>query len=89
MSLFEKFDLDIILLIESFCPTWSTRIQVLCIDNPIIFVYLPGCHRLHGGLELIMTIMTGAAIRKAKDIQFLVYTTVLLIAQQSVSSVLQ
>ena len=40
MSLFEKFDLDIILLIEAFCLTWSTHIQVLCIDNPIIFVYL-------------------------------------------------
>ena len=38
------------------------------------------------GLELIAT---GAAIRKAKDMQFLVYTTVLLIAQQSVNSVLQ
>ena len=39
------------------------------------------CHRLHGGLELIAT---GAAIRKAKDMQFLVYTTVLLIAHNLV-----
>ena len=44
------------------------------------------CHRLHRDLELIAT---GAAIRKAIDIQFLVHTTVLLIAQQSVNSVLQ
>ena len=48
---------------------------------------IPYCHRLHGDLELILA--TGAAIRKAKDIQFFVHTTVLLIAQQSVNFVLQ
>ena len=36
------------------------------------------CHRLHRDLELIVT---GAAIRKAKDIKILVHTTVFLIAQ--------
>ena len=38
------------------------------------------CHRLHGGL---VHIATGAAITKAKDIQFLVTTTVLLFAHIS------
>ena len=38
------------------------------------------CHRLHGGL---VHIATGAAIRKAKDVQFLVTTTVLLFAHIS------
>ena len=40
MSLFENFDLDIILLIETFCLTCLTCIQLLCICNPIISVYL-------------------------------------------------
>ena len=40
MSLFENFDLDIILLIEAFCLTWLTRIQLICICNPITSVYL-------------------------------------------------
>ena len=40
MSLFENFELDITLLIEAFCSTWSTHIQLLCIDNPIISMYL-------------------------------------------------
>ena len=40
MSFFENFDLDIILLIEAFCPTCLTHIQLLCVCNPIISVYL-------------------------------------------------
>ena len=40
MSLFENFELDITLLIEAFCLTWSTHVQLLCIDIPIISTYL-------------------------------------------------
>ena len=40
MSLFENFELDITLLIEAFCLTCLTHVQLICIYNPIISVYL-------------------------------------------------
>ena len=40
MSLFENFDLDIMLLIKAFCLTWSTHVQLICIYNLIISMYL-------------------------------------------------
>ena len=40
MSLFKSFNLDITLLFEAFCSTWLTHVQLLCIDNSIISVYL-------------------------------------------------
>ena len=40
MPLFENFELDITLLIKTFCLTCLTYVQQLCVDNAIVFIIL-------------------------------------------------